>query len=446
MRSLPRHVVALVVSAATAWLALPAFAQVAGDWPMAGGDPTHRGQASGPAPPYREAWRADVESGAMAGPVLAGDVIVVVGREAVVVLDAGTGAFRWATPRDEGPAGPAVVTERGVAVSEGRGKTSEADRGATIVMRDPEDGGRVWESVVESPVVGGLTAVHQGGSELVLAGARDGVLHALDAEDGEEEWTFTGAGALEGAPAVAGGNAVVVAQDRDTGTAAVHAVDLATGKEDWRLRPEGVSITASSATIAGDTVVVGFGDVRVRGIDAATGRLRWQARVRGGFSPRMVPIAADDVTIGDLFGHVYALAPATGRERWVQRVPGSFISASPLAVGDAIVVGDRSGQLAAIDTSTGHLVWKLDTGDREIAGLAADGDRIYASLVNGPVVAFERDPSGTLLDEPSPTTLFAGRAVLNYAVVAVPMYVVLLLAFRMRRRAPDARPAAEEGG
>jgi outer membrane protein assembly factor BamB len=153
------------------------------------------------------------------------------------------------------------------------------------------------------------------------------------------------------------------------------------------------------------------------------------------------------VFIGDRVGHLYRLDPASGEERWVFRVPGSFLTGSPVVIGTFVVVGDWSGQVSAIDLETGHLVWKDTTSEGSILGIAAGGERILLSSGDGSVKAFEHDGQGVLLDEASPTTLFIGRAVLNFAAAVVPLTFVLLVLFRWVGRRPGRRfsenPAAE---
>jgi hypothetical protein len=80
-----------IVAASGSRAATVAF-QDAADWPMAGKDPAHSGNADGPVPPYREAWRATLGGrGPVAGPIVAAGLVVVVTDQDVRALDAGTG-------------------------------------------------------------------------------------------------------------------------------------------------------------------------------------------------------------------------------------------------------------------------------------------------------------------------------------------------------------------
>jgi hypothetical protein len=62
-------------------------------------------------------------------------------------------------------------------------------------------------------------------------------------------------------------------------------------------------------------------------------------------------------------------------------------------------------------------------------------------------VALEHDPEGDLLAEPSPTTLFLGRALLNFAVAALVLGGAMILLVRWLgsgRMEPDPPPRVDD--
>ena len=68
------------------------------------GDPVTRVLADGPEPPYRVRWTLPAPTGdALSGAVLAGDLAVSVGNEAVYGIDVVSGAIEWRVARDGGP-------------------------------------------------------------------------------------------------------------------------------------------------------------------------------------------------------------------------------------------------------------------------------------------------------------------------------------------------------
>jgi outer membrane protein assembly factor BamB len=177
---------------------------------------------------------------------------------------------------------------------------------------------------------------------------------------------------------------------------------------------------------------VGLGDLRIHGLRLRDGRQAWSLRGRAAFGGGFVPSGGGGAILGDRLGHVWRVDPRTGEELWVFRVPGDLLIGGPVVLDDRwVAVGDGSGQISAIDLETGHLVWRTDVGIRRVEALAADGTQLYAAEHGGAVRAFEHDPDGRLLDEPSPTTLFPIRALGNFALAAVPLFLVLALLFRL---------------
>jgi outer membrane protein assembly factor BamB len=114
--------------------------------------------------------------------------------------------------------------------------------------------------------------------------------------------------------------------------------------------------------------------------------------------------------------------------------------ASPAVLGGAAVIGDTSGVLSAIDVASGRRVWRGDLGSGPLGPVVAGGELLYATTLGdgGSVTALEHDPEGPLLDEPSPTTVFPLRAVLNFALAAAGIGVVALGLSRLTLRRTTA--------
>ena len=405
-------------------------------WPVAGGTPEHAATASGPAPPYEVAWETTLEDAAtpIAGPVLGAGVVVIPGRREVVALDPATGRERWSVERAAGAAGGAAVAEDLVVFTEGSG-----DEAAAVAV-GLEDGEEAWRAPIDDRTPGGVT-ISEGTAYL---GTISGTVYALDLEDGSVRWT-AGTGRRESeeggpedvrsTPAVSGGAVVVTAEDRDERTGSVYALEEASGERRWTARPEGNVAGFSSPSVSGGTVFVGGGDIQVHAFALDDGRERWAVRTRAPFGSLHVPAAAaGEVLIADVLGHVFRLDPRTGVERWMFRVPGFFTTGSISLSGDTVLAGDDDGQVSAIDLRRGVLVWKRTVGERPVGAVAADGERLYVAARSGTVLGLSHHPNGELLDEPSPTTLFPGEALLNYAGGFAIVLVLILGLFRLLPR------------
>lgn len=415
------------------------LAQGADPWPMVGRDPAHQATIEGPAAPYQTAWSAEVDGGPVAGPVVAGDAVVVVGKESILAVAPETGQPLWEWPRTPGPAGPAAISGDLVIHASGTGPAT------ALVARRLVDGGEVWRAFAGSAVPGGLTVAE----DSVYAGTRQGLVLALDAETGEDLWRFEADGAVETSPAVSGGMVLVASQSLSTGRATVYALDAAAGGESgpvWQFTPQPVpSAFPSSVAAGGGVAYVGTSDGSAWGLDLASGAERWSAVVRDVFSPRQVPAATDGGVVISDRSHLYRF-DSSGEEQWVFRLAdlrslgdgraNSLAASSPAVSGGVVLIGDGSGMLSAIDVETARRVWREDLGPGPIGAVAASEDRVYAVSEgeSGTVVALEHNSDGVLLDEVSPTVLFPWRALLNYSLAFLGVGAVIVGLFRFLLR------------
>jgi eukaryotic-like serine/threonine-protein kinase len=429
-----RWVAAALVAAGSA---TPATAQSAGDgdWPMAGGDARHSGAADGPAPPYRAVWTARLEGeGPLAGPVVSGGAVVVVGRTSVISLDPSTGEVVWEKEREEGLAGAPAIAGDLVLHATGREDT------AALMARRLEGGGEEWSVPTEASVGGGVTV----DDERAYAATRAGEVLAVDVETGEVAWRFEAAGQVSSTPAFADGHVLVTARNPSTGSTTLQAVDADSGEESWQLSPQGTAIPSSPSAGSG-IVVVGLGDGANHAIDLESGGERWSMPTRAGVGPSQMAALPEGTDVGGASG-IYApdafelsrLDPATGDERWSYQLSREILDSSPVLSGRYALIGDASGLAAAIDATTGLLVWKRTLASGPVRSIAVTSERIFVSTGDGIVVALEHDPDGSLLREESPTVLDPVRAALNFLGAAAAVGVLLTLLFRTFR--PRPRP------
>lgn len=400
----------------------PTSAQEADPWPMAGRDAAHTGTAVGPVPPYREAWTQAVGlGGPVAGPAVAREALVVVAARGVVALDPSTGEPLWETERTEGPAGPPAVAGDLMVHASGSGSST------SVVARSLEDGAEAWRAFADAGVPGGLVVA----DELVYAATTAGEVMALELGTGEERWRSQVGGRLEATPAVAGDLVVVAGEERQTGVVTVFALDAATGgRPRWRFVTPGPALPASAPASDGDRAFVATSEGVLRALDLDRGGQVWTADLRAAVSDRQVPAASSPLVVADRL-HLYGFEPGDGQERWtflladLRPLPGgrrnTLSPSSSAVIGGAAVIGDTSGVLSAIDLETGRRVWTRDLGPGPMGAVAAGDDLVFATTMGpgGSVVGLEHDPDGVLLDEPSPTTVFPLRAILNFVLAAL---------------------------
>lgn len=137
------------------------------------------------------------------------------------------------------------------------------------------------------------------------------------------------------------------------------ATALDTGKVVWEIEDETVQYTGGPGSGDG-MVLIGTGDGRVIAREAATGKLRWVAKVSS--EVLAAPRAADGVTVvrtGD--GKLIGLNSSTGAESWLydRTVPTLTLRgiAAPVIEDGVVLAGFDNGRLAALDLHTGKLAW-----------------------------------------------------------------------------------------
>jgi outer membrane protein assembly factor BamB len=384
--------------------------------------------------------------GPVAGPAVARNALVVVAARAVVALDPATGDLLWEMERTEGPAGSPAIAGELVVHASGSGSST------SVVARGLEDGNEAWRAFVDADVPGGLVVA----DGLVYAATTAGEVVALEADTGEERWRSEVEGRLEATPAVVEDLVLVAGEDRQTGVVTVFALDAATGgRPQWRFSTPGPTLPASAPASDGERAFVATSEGVLRALDLDGGGQVWTAEMRAAVSSRQVPAAASLLVVADRL-HLYGLGPGDGEERWtflladLRALPGgrrnTLSPSSPAVLGEAAVIGDASGVLSAIDLDTGRLVWRSDLSPGPLGAVAVGDDLVFATTLGrgGSVIGLEHDPDGVLLDEPSPTTVFPLRAILNFVLAGAVVGAVALGLSRLAIRGTAA--SAGEGG
>ena len=114
---------------------------------------------------------------------------------------------------------------------------------------------------------------------------------------------------------------------------------------------------------------------------------------------------------------------------------------------EQVLVPTNSGTLYAVDRTTGHLVARFDSGQSLLRGLADGGDVFVAvaGFEDAGLLAVGEDPAGTLIDEPSPTTLDVGALLAGFALGALPVGIVAVVLTRPLQRRLTGSSGPESG-
>jgi outer membrane protein assembly factor BamB len=278
------------------------------------------------------------------------------------------------------------------------------------------------------------------GADLVVVGALNGQVVALDAATGTRRWAVRTSGEVLAAPVVTSAGVLLRTVD-----GRLHKLALADGKEQWANDQTVPPLTlrgSASPTVVGDVVVGAFDNGKVSAYAISNGDVLWDTAVspsRGktelerlvdidgpvvadgrdlfvvGFQGRVAQIgldsgqiwwsrdassyrglalAGDSLIVSSADSKVVALSRKDGTERWSQDALARRGITRPAVDGDAIVVADFQGVVHWLDRATGEVIGRADTARKArvtTAPLAVDG-MVYVQNDAGQVFALRARP------------------------------------------------------
>jgi outer membrane protein assembly factor BamB len=273
---------------------------------------------------------------------------------------------------------PIAIGDGGVVVA-----WSDDDRAVGgLSCHDAVTGEERWRVDLTGPVRAGATWLADHG--VVVAVSVNGGVVAVDPAIGEVRWRAQVGEPVEmwvhAAPVPTDG-AVVVGEVR-----CLAALDAGDGAVRWSRddlgRPENTA-TPMQGVVQDGTLVVGLSlmDDHTLGLDPATGEVRWAKDGVARHSPSsdLVPDPdGTDVYLTRLGGRVERMVAATGEVRWAARVRAAFATGRPLVVDGAVLVTSALGAVHRFDATTGAEEWRTQLpGD----GLLAMGPYRREGLV-----------------------------------------------------------------
>lgn len=358
------------------------------------GDPAHTG-ASAPAMPGQPGikWEFRTRAAVRSSPAVTAAAVFIGSNDSTLyALDRASGRVRWRFAAGSAvSSSPAVAAGLVVAQSAAGVIFALDQRSGRLRWRVatgpllPHDFDRgAWDYYVSSPVIA---------NGLVIIGAGDGAVYALDLRTGAQRWRAATRGRVRSTPAVHGG--LVVAGSFD---ARVYAFDLETGAERWVGRPAGDTLVSArwgfdrravqgSPAIMGDAVFIGSRDGALYGIELATGQLRFRATHRGSWVIGSPAVREGRAYVGSSDGRfVHGVDVRTGADLWRYPTRDNVLS-SPLLAGDQLIFGTFDGQLVGLDAGTGRRRWLLPLGAPALSSPVAFDRELYLGLDDGRVVA-----------------------------------------------------------
>lgn len=245
-----------------------------------------------------------------------------------------------------------------------------------------QNGEALWRYEAGAPIGSG-TGLDE---KRVFVISRDGMVHGVDKANGEGLWTFATEGEKQwdywdhylSTP---------VADDQHwlyfgSGDHHVYAINKRTGTLRWKFKTE--AIVHGAPALSGERLIIGGYDGYMRAFDRATGKPMWafktvgNAYFRAGEIPGSATVADGRVYFGSRDYNLYALMEDTGTGAWNERTP-SWVVGKPLVIeGTVYVAISDQATVFAYDATSGREKWATRLPLNVFAGAEALGSTLIA--------------------------------------------------------------------
>ncbi len=272
---------------------------------------------------------------------------------------------------------------------------------------------KIWNVSVGDGVGDFYSNLHPAWADsTVYAADRFGIVKALNAGDGKEQWKVdlsekTGffsknlSAQLSGGVSVDGGH-VYVGSERGQ----VYALNTSDGSVAWKTQAAGEVL---SRPVSSDgLVLIHTSNGMLQGLDQSSGVVKWTVNLdvpalslRGESAPTTAFGAA---IVGGDNGRVSAVMMNQGQIIWQQRISQasgateidrlSDVDTTPVVVDGVVYALAYNGTLSAMDLRSGQIMWKRDVGS--VYNIIVDAGHIYLVDQDDRVVALSTDGGVTV--------------------------------------------------
>jgi outer membrane protein assembly factor BamB len=294
----------------------------------------------------------------------------------------------------------------------------------------------LWSDGTSAKIAGGLSVAY----ETLFFGTENGEVKALHVHTGEEKWSVTVKGEVLATPAIDEGVVVI-----NTGAGTMFGLDAESGEEIWSyesdvpplsLRGIAAPVAANGGAIVGTASgklavnILGTGqtaweqtigsatgateldrivdidskplvsggviyvisfDGSLASVELRSGRTIWKRDYK---SYRRLTQAGNTLFVVDSDSNVYALDARNGIEKWSQNALKKRLLTAAEPIGNYLVAGDKWGFLHFFDQTSGKIVSRVDVGgddeDESIySAPVVDGNILYTQTRDGKLVALQ---------------------------------------------------------
>jgi outer membrane protein assembly factor BamB len=354
-----------------------------GDWPSFRGDGQLRGVAEGSLPDRPVLlWRFTTGGAVLSTAAIdSGRVFIGSSDSKLYALDLRTGQRLWDYSTGDSVEAPPLVLDNRVYVG-------SAD--TYLYCLDADSGDLHWKFKSEDKILGAANYAdtETTAGTVVIFGSYDGNLYGVSARTGKRMWTYSIDNFINGAPAIAGGQAVFGGCD-----GLIHIVSVEDGKKLGQI-PVGSYIAGTIAIDQGQAYIGHYDNVFLCA-DLAEQKILWEYKDRAFPFFSSAAVATDRIVFGGRDKYLHCVDRNTGKRRWNFKTGGK-IDGSPVICGGRVVVGSGDGKLYIIDLEAGELIWSYEIGESLFSSPAVADQVIVIGSQDGVVYAFgpeERKPS-----------------------------------------------------
>ena len=356
------------------------------DWPTFGRVPAHSNVATDTiSPPLTLEWEHDITGSSGNGSPLVVDNIVIIGnlKGEVYAINASTGKRIGWVDVGEAIQGSPYVDNNVVIVA-------AANTRESLVMYDLLEGRTRWQraygDIEVSPVLY---------DNKIYFGNTEGIFYCVERSAGDMVWKFdipenTTHKGIRSSPAAEG---MIVVFGADDGS--VYALDAAGGRLRWEISTN--ASIAASPSITNSTVYVGNLGGVLHAIELQSGTLRWTFDAGASIyaCPTIAPAASsgfaeDLVIVGTTGGILYALQQVDGTVVWRTNL-GGVINSSAVVSGSVVYVGTLQKKLFGIRVRDGSVIWSLEMPGRIKTTPAVGNGRLIVATDDRLIVSLKQE-------------------------------------------------------
>lgn len=355
----------------------PASALAPGpEWPMFRGNPQLTGVAGSSLPEKLDVrWRHDLGEGTSStAAIVAGVVYVGADNGQLVALDLQSGKPKWKfQTTDAIQSSPTLVG----------GLVIFGDEAGVVHACGAQSGVERWSFKTDGRVISSANP-HE---DRLVFGSYDGGLYCLRIADGDLIWKYDVGERVHGTPAIADDFVLVAACDGN-----LHVVRLNDGMPVRKVALG--SVSGAAAAVRGTRVFLGTYGEQILAIDWQAGQVLWRFEDPKRQFPFLSSAAVTEelVMVGGQDKRLRGLEADTGKERWQLAVKGK-IDSSPVVVGPRVFVGSADGNLHAVDLISGKELWRFEAGGAISASPAVGEGCLVIGTEEGVLYCFGEKPT-----------------------------------------------------